>query len=196
MDVKEFLEALGNLENGTELVEFFNSHSKKLSDEAGDNRKAKSEAKQKAEGLEKTLTELLSAVQASDKDDALSKITGFETKLSELADQLSAISKENEENKAAKEKSALNTSILEALTEKNIEDKNGFIRDAMTLRATKGENGYTIGEQSFSDFLQSQIDSKDPTFRVKNETPEIPPEQNNTKNDNAIREIMGLPPKE
>lgn len=194
MDVTEFLKALNGIENGEELVKFFNSHTNALSEEAKKHRLGKAGEKIRAEELEAGLSELFKTLQANNKDEALNKISESDKQLKELMDKVNNLSTAYEKEQMEKESALLSSAIMEAITKKKLDDKGGIIKDALTFRATKNDSGqYVIGDESLEEYLQGQIDSETPMFKPK-ETTEEPP--HGKKDDDSFeREIMGLSPK-
>lgn len=170
----QFLEKIGGIDEGAELVKFFNAHSKTLSDEAGDNRKKKNLAKAEATEFEDAMKELLSKINAKDKDDAIGKISATDAELKEIREQVKTITDSLTKTEKEKESALLLSEITEAISNKKVSDKNGILKDAMISRAIKGDSGYLIGEQTPSEFLQSQIDSEEPMFKAKDKI-ETPP---------------------
>lgn len=182
IDIDGFKKAINELDNGSDLMDFFNSHSKILSDEAGNQRRKKGEEKTKAQEFEAKFGELLAELKAADKDDAVGKIIGYEAKLKELTDSMGALQekfgnseKEKETEREKKEKALLSGEMISAISNKKVSDKDNILRDVMVARAKKNDSGqFMIGEQTPEEFLQSQIDSREPMFKDKDRYEKIP----------------------
>lgn len=204
MDIKEFKEIIGAMENGEQLLEVFQNHDNNLRNDIEKAKAKKGEVVTQKSEIETVLTGLLEKLQAKTPDEANGKISEFETKLQKALEDVGGLTEkfnlsEAEKAKAEKERElALRDSdFVGALSEKGIKDPNGIILAAMKQLAVKDESngGWKVGEVDPLDFLQGQIDSKEPMFNNKTKT-EIPPQPIDTSKVNEAREAMGLPPKE
>jgi hypothetical protein len=203
MDIKLFKETLAGMEGGEALLEFFQSHDNTLRGDIEKAKQKKGEVVNEKSEIETVLNGMLEKLQAKTPDEATGKITEFETKLQKALEDFNGLNEkftqsESEKIEAKKlaEKTQLDSDITGALSKMKISDESGIIKDAMLKRSKKDDSGqYLInGEQSFTDFLQGQIDDEVPMFKEKTILERPPQEQ--VANDAGAREAMGLPPKE
>ncbi|MCP4991558.1 MAG: hypothetical protein GY928_37520 [Colwellia sp.] len=203
MDIKTFKEKIGAMEGGEELLQVFQDHDNSLRADIEKAKDKKGEVVSQKSEIETVLTGLLDKLQAKTPDESNGKISEFETKLSEALSNMDGLTEKFNQSEAEKatakaeaEKALLNSGIIEAISNKKLNDKGGMIRDTMTFRAKKDDDSgdYLIDGKNFEDFLQGQIDAEIPQFKTKPTKEELPSVNDDAIKAAATREAMGLPP--
>lgn len=171
MEVKDFLEKVAGVEGGDQLVEFFNSHTHGLREEAKGYREDKGKEKLKATEFETALSKILNTTKAGDAEEALKKIAESNSKIEEITNKFNTLSGDIEKEKQEKKAALLENSVIEAIAKAKYSDPHGITKDAMLRRAKEDADSgkHMIKGQSFDEFLQSLSDSKEPEFKEKKE---------------------------
>jgi len=199
--VAEIKDILGKHDDAEALLSSFQKYDNGMRADIEKAKTKKGVAVTEKSEIETVLTGLLDNLQAKTPDEATSKMKDFETKLEKALEGMGDLTtkfnqSESDKKVAEKEKElALRDSgFVGALSDKGIKDPSGILLAAMKQLAEKDSDSghWNVGKQTASEFLQGQIDSKEPMFKQKDKI-EAPPKSGDVY---SFDELEKLAPKE